>query len=64
MPRPTDRSAEAIDLVAKNRRGAGRWRSHPLADVLDFDMAERADEPSRWSTLRALRVLDGAGRGG
>jgi hypothetical protein len=32
-------------------------------DVLAFDM-EAADAPSRWNTLRALRVLGWAGRGG
>jgi hypothetical protein len=31
---------------------------------LHLDMAERADEPSRWNTLRALRVLNWAGHGG
>ena len=45
------------------RRSDGRWRSHPHADALDFDLAERADEPSRWNTLRALRVLNWAGHG-
>jgi hypothetical protein len=27
-------------------------------------MEEGADEPSRWNTLRALRVLNWAGHGG
>ena len=61
---PDERVAEAIELVQKTRRSDGRWLSHPHADVLDFDMAERADEPSRWNTLRALRVLNWAGHGG
>jgi hypothetical protein len=61
---PDDRIGEAVDLVGKNRRSDGRWLSHRHADVLDFDIAERADEPSRWNTLRALRVLRWAGRGG
>ncbi len=60
---PDDRVAEAIELVEKNRRSDGRWRSHPHADVLDFDLVERADEPSRWNTLRALRTLAWAGHG-
>jgi hypothetical protein len=60
---PDDRIAEAIELVQKTRRSHGRWLSHPHADVLDFDMAERADAPSRWNTLRALRVLNWAGHG-
>jgi hypothetical protein len=58
---PDARIAEAVELVEKNQRSEGRWLSHPHADVLDFDLAERADEPSRWNTLRALRVLDWAG---
>jgi hypothetical protein len=61
---PDGRIAEAIELVEKNRRSDGRWPSHPHPDVLDFDLAERADQPSRWNTLRALRVLRWAGRGG
>ena len=61
---PDARVAEAVELVEKNRRSDGRWLSHPHADVLDFDIAERADEPSRWNTLRALRVLRWAGHGG
>lgn len=57
---PDDRIAEAIALVEKDRRADGRWplqNSH--ADRLDFDM-EGADEPSRWNTLRALRVSNWA----
>jgi hypothetical protein len=61
---PDDRIAEAIEVVQKTRRSDGRWLSQPHADVLDFDLAERADEPSRWNTLRALRVLTWAGCGG
>jgi hypothetical protein len=49
---------EAIDLV-ENKRGAdGRWlleNVHP--GKVHFDM-ENEGEPSRWITLRALRVLD------
>jgi hypothetical protein len=60
---PDDRIAEAVELVEKNRRSDGRWPWHAHADVLDFDLAERADEPSRWNTLRALRLLDWAGYG-
>jgi hypothetical protein len=60
---PDDRVAEATLLVQKSRRRDGRWLSHPHADALDFELAERADEPSRWNTLRALRVLRWAGQG-
>jgi len=61
---PDERVVEAIELVQRTRRSDGRWLSHPHPDVLDFDTAERADEPSRWNTLRALRVLNWAGHGG
>jgi hypothetical protein len=61
---PDERIAEAIELVARNRDADGRWPlQNPHGDVLDFAM-EAADEPSRWNTLRALRVLNWAGRGG
>jgi hypothetical protein len=61
---PDDRMAEAIDLVEKNRGADGRWPlQNPHDDVLEFDLREDADQPSRWNTLRALRVLDWAGRG-
>jgi hypothetical protein len=62
---PDDRIAEAIELVEKSRRSDGRWAlQNPHAGEVHFDMDERADEPSRWNTLRALRVLNWAGRGG
>ena len=61
---PDDRIAEALDLVQQTRHSDCRWLSHRHADVLDFDLAERSDEPSRWNTLRALRVLRWAGCGG
>jgi hypothetical protein len=60
---PYERVAEAVDLVEKNRRGDGRW---PLQNQhnerLTFGIEETAGEPSRWNTLRALRVLDWAAR--
>lgn len=52
------RVAEAIDLVASKRDDAGRW---PLEAVHPGKIAVETDEgegrPSRWNTLRALRVL-------
>jgi len=55
---PDERVAEAIALVESKRDGDGRW---PL-DVhypgkMPIDFGEREGEPSRWNTLRALRVL-------
>jgi hypothetical protein len=52
------RMAEAVEVVRSKRQPDGRWlldRVHP--GRVHFDI-ERAGEPSRWNTLRALRVLD------
>jgi hypothetical protein len=56
---PDDRVAEAIALVDSQRDANGRW---PLETVHPGQMPIEIDEgdgrPSRWNTLRALRVLD------
>lgn len=56
---PDERVAEAIDLVASKRDHDGRW---PLETQYPGRMPVEVDEgvgrPSRWITLRALRVLD------
>lgn len=57
--RPDARLTEAIGLVASKRDADGRWpreRVHP--DELDAEPDTAEGEPSRWITLRALRVLD------
>jgi hypothetical protein len=55
---PDARVAEAIELVASNCDGDGRW---PLDTRYPGRMQVETDEgesrPSRWNTLRALRVL-------
>jgi len=51
--------AEANDLVASKRDADGRWpleNVHP--DELDAEPGTAEGRPSRWNTLRALRVLD------
>ena len=56
---PDPRLAEAIDLVASKRDADGRWpleNVHP--DELDAEPGAAEGQPSRWNTLRALRVLD------
>jgi hypothetical protein len=56
---PDERVNEAIELVVSKRLGDGRW---PLDNQYPGTMAVEVDEgigrPSRWNTLRALRVLD------
>ncbi len=55
---PDERMAEAIDLVRKKRDEHGRWPlENPHPGPVHFGMEGRAGEPSRWNTLRALRVL-------
>ncbi|HEX5440782.1 MAG TPA: hypothetical protein VFW76_07860 [Ktedonobacterales bacterium] len=57
--RPDARLAEAIDRVASRRGADGRWpleNAHP--DELDAEPGVAEGQPSRWNTLRALRVLD------
>lgn len=55
---PDERMAEAIDLVVSKRGDDGRWlleAQYPGKMPLDIDEGE--GRPSRWNTLRALRVL-------
>jgi hypothetical protein len=55
---PDERIAEAVDLVAKKRDEDGRWPlENPHPGPVYFEMEGGAGEPSRWNTLRALRVL-------
>jgi hypothetical protein len=53
-----ERVAEAIDLVASKRDADGRW---PLEvrypGEMPIEIEEGKGRPSRWNTLRALRVL-------
>ena len=55
---PDERMAEAVGLVVERRLPDGRWplhESHP--DPVHAAMESGAERPSRWNTLRALRVL-------
>jgi hypothetical protein len=55
---PDSRCEEAIEMIRSKQRANGTW---PLqgrhAGKVHFEM-ESPGEPSRWNTLRALRVLD------
>jgi len=56
---PEERTVEAIGVVEGNRDPDGRW---PLQNVhagdAHFQMEDGEGKPSRWNTLRALRVLE------
>ena len=55
---PDKRCREAIELVLRKRRPDGRWPlENPHEGAVHFDMDPGSGEPSRWNTLRALRVL-------
>jgi hypothetical protein len=55
---PDERVAEAIDLVASKRDGDGRWLLETqYPGVMPIEMDAGQGRPSRWNTLRALRVL-------
>jgi len=56
---PDERVTEAVDLVASKCDGSGRWPlevRYPGEMPVEFDEGE--GRPSRWNTLRALRVLN------
>ena len=60
--KPDERTAEAIDLIRGKRDDLGRWPlENPHPGPVYFEMEGAAGEPSRWNTLRALRVLRWAG---
>ncbi|HEY7092507.1 MAG TPA: hypothetical protein VH393_04975 [Ktedonobacterales bacterium] len=61
--KPDTRLAEAIDLVASKRDPDGRWPlENVYPDELDAEPGVAEGQPSRWITLRALRVLRWAGK--
>ncbi|WP_314149495.1 hypothetical protein [uncultured Leifsonia sp.] len=60
--RPDARLDEALDAVAAARGTDGRWRLDRVHPGETLVTMEREGEPSRWNTLRALRVLRWAGR--
>jgi hypothetical protein len=56
---PDARMAEAIELLRSKQQPDGRWlleNTHP--GKIHFALEEGDDRPSRWNTLRALRVLE------
>ena len=56
--RPDPRMAEAAEVVRSKRQPDGTWlleNTHP--GQTHFEMEDGDGMPSRWNTLRALRVL-------
>ena len=59
------RLSEAVEIVRRRKRPDGRWILQNRYPGKTFFEMEEAGKPSRWNTLRALRVLqwwDGSGR--
>jgi hypothetical protein len=62
-PAPDERMTEALDILESKRDADGRWPlDHAYHDTLLVDFGEAEGQPSRWITLRAMRVLRWAGR--
>ena len=59
---PDDRVAEAVGVVESKRDADGRWPLGPVHEgEMPFELEDGEGRPSRWITLRALRVLEWAG---
>jgi hypothetical protein len=55
---PDARLSDAVQLIESRRQADGRWLLDRAYDEsLPFPFGESVGEPSRWNTLRALRVL-------
>jgi hypothetical protein len=60
---PDPRIEEAVAVIAGKQRTDGYWplqNRHPGKE--HFSMEESSGKPSRWNTLRAMRVLNWVGR--
>ena len=58
---PDARLGEAVDLVRRKQQEDGTWlleNTHP--GLVYFSLEAGDGQPSRWNTLRALRVLNWA----
>lgn len=63
--RPDERVDEAVRIVEQRRHQNGRWPlNQQYLDRIGFPMELGVGRRSHWNTLRALRVLDWAGRRG
>ena len=56
--KPDTRISDAVHLIKSRRQADGRWLLERAYDeTLPVPFGESVGEPSRWNTLRALRVL-------
>jgi hypothetical protein len=61
---PEPRMAEAVEVVRSKRQLDGRWLLDSIyPGRVHFDLEDGVGTPSRWNTLRTLRVLDWWDRG-
>ena len=58
VARRDERLSDAIELVRKRRKPEGRWVLQNHYPGRTFFEMEKLGQPSRWNTLRALRVLN------
>lgn len=61
--RPDGRSDEAIELLLSKGTKDGRWKLQNHHSGLEHFKMETTGQPSRWNTMRALRVLRWCGVG-
>jgi hypothetical protein len=55
---PDERVDEAIELLRSKRDAEGRWPlEYTYPGKVFFEIEDGEGKPSRWNTLRALRVL-------
>ena len=55
---PDPRTAEAVRFIENRKQADGRWLlDHAYDETLALPVGESVGQPSRWNTLRALRVL-------
>jgi len=52
-----ERMADGIELLKKKRTTDGLWLAYRPFSGRSFFELEETGQPSRWNTLRALRVL-------
>ena len=51
---------KTMEFILGKQDGQGRWKLENTMNRMWFEVEEKR-EPSKWTTLRALRVLKGAG---